>query len=56
MLFFFLFCYKVWKFVTFCVQGFLRAAMRAVNEDGVRLIGYTAWSLMDNLEWLSGYR
>ena len=40
----------------FRAQGYMRAAMRAVNEDGVQLIGYTAWSLMDNLEWGRGYR
>ncbi|XP_047004240.1 myrosinase 1-like [Schistocerca americana] len=34
---------------------YLTALLQAVNIDGVPVIGYTAWSLMDNLEWTSGF-
>ncbi len=35
-------------------QGHLEAAQRAI-EDGVPLIGYFAWSFLDNFEWSFGY-
>ncbi|KAJ4256803.1 hypothetical protein NW762_008899 [Fusarium torreyae] len=34
---------------------YLDAISRAVYEDGVKVSGYYAWSLMDNYEWSLGY-
>ncbi|XP_049836539.1 myrosinase 1-like isoform X1 [Schistocerca gregaria] len=36
--------------------GFLGALLEAVNVDGVPVIGYTTWTLMDNVEWSLGTR
>ncbi|XP_049938174.1 myrosinase 1-like [Schistocerca serialis cubense] len=37
------------------LRGYISAILRAINEDGVPMIGYTHWSLIDNLEWIYGY-
>lgn len=34
---------------------YLREYRRA-SEDGVKLLGYFQWSIMDNFEWTSGYK
>jgi len=37
------------------LEGHLDAAWRAI-QDGVNLVGYFHWSLMDNFEWGRGYQ
>ena len=37
---------------------FLEQHLRALHQaitDGCRVIGYYAWSLLDNFEWAAGY-
>ncbi|XP_034242079.1 myrosinase 1-like [Thrips palmi] len=36
-------------------SGYMRSLMQAINRDHCNVIGYTAWSLEDNLEWGDGY-
>nr|AGP76181.1 beta-glucosidase 1 [Sphaerotermes sphaerothorax] len=33
----------------------MKEMLKAIHEDGVNVFGYTAWSLLDNFEWLRGY-
>jgi beta-glucosidase/6-phospho-beta-glucosidase/beta-galactosidase len=35
--------------------SYLNEAWKAINEDGVPLVAFAAWSLMDNFEWEKGY-
>ncbi|XP_032832857.2 beta-klotho-like [Petromyzon marinus] len=36
-------------------KSFIGESLKAMHWDGVRLVGYTAWSLVDGFEWRSGF-
>lgn len=36
------------------IQGYVNATLQAAN-NGCNVVRYTVWSLMDNMEWSSGY-
>lgn len=37
------------------LQDFLQALLDAILQDTCNVQGYTVWSIMDNMEWRSGY-
>ncbi|KAI4468951.1 glycosyl hydrolase [Holotrichia oblita] len=36
-------------------NSYLHMLLNSIYEDGINLVGYTAWTLMDNFEWNLGY-
>ena len=42
--------------VYYLLQKYLCELLKATKDDGCNVIGYTLWSLMDNFEWVFGYK
>ncbi len=40
---------------TWYIVSHLYQVGKAIEEDGLKVIGYLHWSLIDNLEWASGF-
>lgn len=37
------------------LQDYLSEILNVIYDDGVNVLGYTAWTLMDNFEWRAGF-
>lgn len=40
----------------YCNSFILLQLLLAIKEDRINLTHYTAWSLLDNMEWIAGYK
>ena len=38
------------------LKGYIGEMLRVIQEHGVKVRGYFAWSLLDNFEWADGYK
>jgi len=36
-------------------QSYINEMLKAIKLDGCNVVGYTAWSVIDNFEWAAGY-
>lgn len=45
------FCYKI-----FLKWSYLSNIREAMEKDGVDVLGYSVWSIMDSFEWYNGFR
>lgn len=43
------------KYIRVFFQDYMSEMLKAMTAYGCKVIGYVAWSLMDNFEWMHGY-
>lgn len=38
------------------IRSYLKVILQAIHQEHCNVIGYTVWSLLDNFEWMDGYK